>query len=401
MSTVEIKPSICWVGVNDRTTDLFEGLWPITREGVSYNAYLICDDKRVIIDLSKAIKTDEFFDQVAENTPLDTIDYVVINHMEPDHSGVLRTFLRIAPQAVLLGTDKTKGMLESFYGITENVRAVQDGETLSLGEHTLQFLYAPFVHWPETMVTYETTQCVLFSCDAFGGYGALRGAIFDDDCVDLPFYEREALRYYANIVAKFSRMVTRAIDKLAGVPIDIIAPSHGLIWRKHPERIVELYRRWASYATGPAEPGVTLIYSSMYGNTDKMMNAVAQGISREGLPLEIFDATRTDVSYILPYLWTHTGVMIGAPTYEGGLFPPMAHVLDMARRKGIRHKKVARFGSYAWSGGAQKEFEKIVEGLGWENTGMLEFVVTPSEEELEQGQAFGAAFAQAVKGEGQ
>ena len=151
-------------------------------------------------------------------------------------------------------------------------------------------------------------------------------------------------------------------------------------------------------ATGPAEPGVTLIYSSMYGNTDKMMNAVALGISREDVPLEIFDATRTDVSYILPYLWTHTGVMVGAPTYEGGLFPPMAHVLDMALRKGIRHKKVARFGSYGWSGGAQKEFEKIVGELGWENTGMFEFIVTPSEEELEQGREFGAAFARAVKG---
>ena len=161
---------------------------------------------------------------------------------------------------------------------------------------------------------------------------------------------------------------------------------------------MELYRRWASYATTPAEPGITLIYSSMYGNTDKMMNAVAQGISGEGLSLEIFDATRTHVSYILPYLWTHTGVMVGAPTYEGGLFPPMAHVLDMALRKGVRNKKVARFGSYAWSGGAQKEFEKIVGELGWENLGFLEFVVTPSEEELGKGQEFGAAFARAVKG---
>lgn len=398
MSTVEIKPNIFWVGVNDRTTDLFEGIWPITQAGVSYNSYLVRDDKCAIIDLSKAIKTDEFFDQVAEVTDLQSIDYIVINHMEPDHSGVLRTLLRIAPQAALLGTDKTKGMLESFYGITENVRAVQDGETLALGQHTLQFLYAPFVHWPETMVTYETTQCVLFSCDAFGGYGALRGALFDDDCVDLAFYEQEALRYYANIVAKFSRMVTRAIEKLAAVPVEMIAPSHGLIWRRDPGRIVELYRRWASYATGPAEPGVTLVYSSMYGNTDKMMNAVAQGISREDVPLEIFDAARTHVSYILPYLWTHTGVMVGAPTYEGGLFPPMAHVLDMALRKGIRNKKVARFGSYAWSGGAQKEFEKIVGELGWENQGFLEFVVTPSEEELEKGQEFGAALARAVKG---
>ncbi len=398
MSTVEIKPDIYWVGVNDRTTDLFEGIWPISQAGVSYNAYLVRDEKCAIIDLSKAFKTDEFFDQVAQVTDLQAIDYIVINHMEPDHSGVLRTLRRIAPQAVLLGTDKTKAMLESFYGITENVRVVQDGETLSLGQHALQFLYAPFVHWPETMVTYAPMQRVLFSCDAFGGYGALRGALFDDDCVDLAFYEQEALRYYANIVAKFSRMVTRAIDKLAGVPVEMIAPSHGLIWRKDPGRIVELYRRWASYATGPAEPGITLLYSSMYGNTDKMMNAVAQGISREGLPLEIFDATRTHVSYILPSLWTRTGVMVGAPTYEGGLFPPMAHVLDMALRKGVRYKKVARFGSYGWSGGAQKEFARIVGELGWESSGFFEFVGSPSEEELAKGLEFGAAFARQVRG---
>lgn len=398
MSTVEIRPDTFWVGVNDRTTDLFEGLWPISREGVSYNAYLIRDEKRAMIDLAKAFKTDEFFDQVAEVTDLQAIDYIVLNHMEPDHSGVLRTLLRIAPQATLLGSDKTKAMLESFYGITKNVRVVQDGETLALGKHTLQFFSTPFVHWPETIMTYDTAQHVLFSCDGFGGYGALRGALFDDDGVDLSFYEQEALRYYANIVAKFSRMVLRAIEKLANVPVEMIAPSHGLIWRKDPGRIVELYRRWAGYATGPGEAGITLIYSSMYGNTDKMMNAVAQGISHEGLPLDIFDATRTDVSYILPFLWTRSGVMVGAPTYEGALFPPMAHTLDTALRKGVRNRKVARFGSYGWSGGAQKEFEKIVAELGWENLGLFEFVGTPSEEELRQGEMFGREFARAVKG---
>ncbi len=397
MSAIEIKPGIFWVGVNDRTTDLFEGLWPITQVGVSYNAYLVRDERQAIIDLSKAIKTDEFFDQVAAVTDLRALDYIVVNHMEPDHSGVLRTLLRIAPQATILGSDKTRAMLESFYGIRENVRVVQDGETLALGRHTLQFFATPFVHWPETIMTYDTGHKVLFSCDAFGGYGALRGAIFDDECVDQAFYEQESLRYYANIVAKFSRMVVRAIDKLANVPVEVIAPSHGLIWRKDPGRIVELYRRWAGYATGPGEPEVTLIYSSMYGNTETMMNAVAQGISREGLALEIFDATRTHVSYILSSLWTRAGVMVGAPTYEGALFPPMAHVLDMALRKGIRNRKVARFGSYGWSGGAQKEFEKIVAELGWENSGFFEFVGSPSEEELRQGLEFGAAFARAVR----
>ncbi len=397
MPAVEIRDGIFWIGVNDRTTDLFEGLWPITPGGVSYNSYLVRGERTAVIDLSKEIKVDEFLEQVAGVADLGSLDYIVINHMEPDHSGLLRTLLRIAPQVTILGSEKTVALLDSFYGVTKNVRAVADGETLALGEHRLRFLSTPFVHWPETIMTYEEVHRVLFSCDAFGGYGALRGGLFDDECPDPAFYEREALRYYANIVAKFSPMVLRAIDKAAGIPVDVIAPSHGLIWRRDPGRIVELYRRWAGYAKGPGEPGVTLVYASMYGNTEKMMNAVAQGVSAEGLPLEIFDATRTHVSYILPSLWTRSGVIVGAPTYEAGLFPPMAGVLDMARRKAVRGRKVARFGSYGWSGGAQRELDKLFTDLRWEQVlEPFEFVGAPSEADLKRGEAFGRAFARAL-----
>jgi flavorubredoxin len=327
------------------------------------------------------------------------LDYVIVNHMEPDHSGVLTTLRRIAPQITILGTEKTRAMLESFYGITEGVQVVQDGETLSLGQHTLRFVYTPFVHWPETMMTYETGEQILFSCDAFGSYGAFRGAIFDNECIDPNFYEREALRYYVNIVAVFSRPVLRAIEKLADVPVSVIAPSHGLVWRKNPGRIVALYKKWAEYATGPTEAGVTLVYGSMYGNTEKMMNAVAQGISEEDVPVSIFDVTHTHVSYILPSLWTQRGVIVGAPTYEGSLFPPMVQVLEMAAVKKIQNKQVARFGSYGWSGGAQRRFEQLIEPLKWELTGSFEFVGSPSEEDLKHGEAFGAQFARAIKGD--
>jgi flavorubredoxin len=397
MPPVEIKPNIYWIGVNDRTTDLFEGLWPITQEGVSYNTYLINDERKAIVDLAKALKTDEFFDQIDQLADVSQIDYVIVNHMEPDHSGVLRTLRRMAPQTTILGTEKTRAMLESFYGITEGVQVVQDGDNLSLGEHTLRFVTTPFVHWPETMMTYEVSERILFSCDAFGSYGALRGAIFDDDCIDPEFYEREALRYYVNIVALFSGPVLKAIAKLADVPVSVIAPSHGLVWRKNPQRIVDLYKKWAECATGPTEVGITLIYGSMYGNTEEMMNAVAQGISREGVPLTIFDAAHTHVSYILPSLWTQRGVMVGAPTYEGGLFPPVAQVLDMAAQKRIRNKKVARFGSYGWSGGAQRDFERIIEPLKWELVDYFEFIGSPTEEDLRQGEEFGARFARHTK----
>jgi flavorubredoxin len=393
MPAIAIKPDLYWIGVNDRTTDLFEGLWPISQEGVSYNTYLIKGEQSALIDLVKDNKQGELLDQLADVINLEDLDYLVINHMEPDHSGALRILLRLVPDLTILGTSKTKQMLETFYGVTDRVRVVEDGETLSLGEKNLEFVYTPFVHWPETMMTYESATRVLFSCDGFGGYGALRGTIFDDQCTDQAWYQQEALRYYVNIVAKFSRPVLRAIEKLADTPVDVIAPSHGLIWRSHPETIIALYREWAGLATDPGEPGVTLIYGSMYGNTEEMMNAVAEGISKVGLPLEIFDAARTHVSYILPTLWQYSGVMVGAPTYEGSLFPPVAQALGMVATKRVLNKKAARFGSYAWSGGAQREFEKIVDPLKWALQEPFEFIGAPTKEQLTQGLDYGERFA--------
>ena len=397
MPPIPIRPDIYWIGVNDRTTDLFEGMWPITQEGVSYNTYLIDDEKKAIVDLAKALKTDAFFGQIEQIINLADLDYVILNHMEPDHTGVARTISRLAPKVKFLCSKRAQDLLSSFYGITENIEVVNDGDSVSLGKHTLRFYSTPMVHWPETIMTYEVENQVLFSCDAFGGYGALRGAVFDDQCIDQAWYEREALRYYVNIVALFSRPVLRAIDKLADVPISIVAPSHGLIWRKDPLRIVQLYQKWAGYATSPGEVGVTLVYGSMYGNTEAMMNAVAQGISDEDVPVSIFDAAHTHPSYILPSMWTQRGVMVGAPTYEGGLFPPVEQALEMASHKKIGNKLAARFGSYGWSGGASRRFNQLVEDMGWTALEEFEFAGGATRADLERGQAFGAAFAREVR----
>ena len=393
MSVVEIKPGVYWIGVNDRTTDLFEGLWPITREGVSYNSYLINDEKKVIIDLAKSIKTDVFFENIGEVIDIKEIDYLVVNHMEPDHTGILSVLKRMAPKLTIFASPKARQMLQDFYGITDRIEVAEDGASLELGKKKIQFFHTPFVHWPETMVTYETSEKILFSCDAFGGYGALRGAIFDDQCTDPDFYEKESLRYFANIVAKFSRPVLNAIEKLGGIEIDIIAPSHGLIWRKDPGHIIDLYKRWSEYATGPTEPGITMIYGSMYGNTEVMMNAVSQGISTANTPLEIFDVNRTHPSYILPSLWTKSGVIIGAPTYEASLFPPVERILNIAALKRIMNKKLLYFGSFGWSGGALKEVKRITEPLKWELIDTLEFPGGPSKEELAKAEKMGANFA--------
>ena len=397
MVLTELDKDIYAIIINDRTTDLFEGLWPITKEGVTYNSYLINDEKKVIIDLAKEFKTDTLFDLIATIVDPAELDYLVVNHMEPDHTGAMKTLMRMNKKLTILCTPKARPLLESYYGITERIKEVGDGETLSIGARELVFTHIPFVHWPETMATYEKTSQILFSCDAFGGYGALPGNVFDDDCKNINFYLKESLRYYANIVAKFSKPVLNAIEKLKDVPLKIIAPSHGLIWRKNPGLIVEYYKKWAEYAKGDNEPGVAVLYGSMYGSTERMMNAVTQGIASTGLPVEVFDVARVHSSYILPALWKFSGVMIGAPTYEVSLYPAMALVLEEAAIKRVMNKKAAYFGSYGWSGGALKGVKSIVEPLKWDIRDTLEFQGAATEELLEKGEEFGKRFAEGLK----
>ncbi|MFP4013299.1 MAG: FprA family A-type flavoprotein [Chitinispirillaceae bacterium] len=396
MKETQIASDIFWVGVNDRTTDLFEGLWPLDGVGISYNSYVIKDEKNVLIDLSTSIKTDEFFEQISRIVDISKLDYVIINHMEPDHTGILKTLRMINNDFEIICTPKAVQMLENYYGVNQKIRSVQSGETVSIGKRQLQFHHVPFVHWPETMVTYDPKEKTLFSCDAFGGYGAIEGTLFDDECCDIAFYEKESLRYYANIVAKFSTNVLNAISKLGGLDIEIIAPSHGLIWRKNPLRIIELYREWAEYGKTGGNKGVTLLYGSMYGNTETMMNAVARGITKGGIHPEIFDVARTHASYILPSLWKNKGVIIGAPTYEVSLFPYMQQTLEKAVIKNVKNKKAAYFGSYGWSKGALKKVTEMTAPLDWEISEGFEFPggVTPGL--YDQGFQLGKRFAQAI-----
>jgi anaerobic nitric oxide reductase flavorubredoxin len=399
MLPVMIKPDIYWVGVNDRLTDLFEGIWPIQDVGISYNSYLVKDQKNAVIDLVKASYIDDFIAQISQFIELSQLDYIIINHMEPDHTGAVRILRQLAPQATIIGTEKTKKMLAAYYEITENVRVVGDMETISLGKHTLQFISTPFVHWPETMMTYDLNEEILFSCDGFGSYGALNGTIFEDNYnpLDKTSLKENALRYYANIVAQFNKTASKAVSRLADVPVSIIAPSHGPVWQKNLQEIIAWYKQWISYASGPAETGVTLIYASMYRNTEKMMEAVAQGIAGEGVHINLFDAERINISFILPSLLTQQGVMIGAPTYEGGLFPLSKNILDMAGEKKVGPKQAAFFGSYGWGIGAREQFVQRAETLGWKLFDLLVFNGMPTKKDLDMGIDFGARFAQSLK----
>ncbi len=399
MLSIEMAPGIHWIGVNDRTTDLFEGMWPIQREGVSYNSYAIKDSKHVLVDLAKAFKTDEFIERVNEVFDVGSIDYIIINHTEPDHTGALPILCRLSPQARIKASVKAKEILEDFYGLGDRVDVVTDGEELDIGSRKLVFYSTPLLHWPDTIMTWDPKEGILFSCDAFGGYGALPGAIYDDTCEHLDFYREEALRYYANIVSLFSPVVTKSVDRLLGLglPLRMIAPSHGLVWRKDPLEIVRLYREWAAFHGTAAEVGVTLLYASMYGNTERYMNAVSQGIAAEGVPVRIFDVARTHSSYILPSVLRYRGVLVGAPTYESGLFPTMVHQMDMIERKKIRNRLTGIFGSRLWSGGAQKEFAALAEGLKWNVVGTREFRGGHGDAFVSDGFAFGREFAQSVK----
>jgi len=397
MKPAEIRPGVFWVGVNDPLTELFEGLWPISNEGISYNSYLIRDEKSALIDLSKEVLSDAYLAQISEIFDLSDLDYIVINHMEPDHSGALTRLLELAPNALILGMPKTVQMLDDFYGLTQNVERLSNGQELVLGLNTLRFVYTPFIHWPETMMTYLVEQKVLFPCDGFGGYGTLDGALFDDTCADLDYYEGEALRYFTNIVAPFSKSVLGAIKKFADTPIEVVAPSHGLIWRANPGRIIELYKTWSEYYHTPALPKITALFGTMYGNTERALKAVLDGISSENVPVEVYDIRKTHISYILSDLWTRRGVLVAAPTYEGGLFPPMMDALMMADRKRVSHKTAAYLGSQAWSGGAIGDFEAMAEKLGWDVLNSISFLGGPTQADLDRIRELGVQLAQAVK----
>jgi len=406
MTAEEILPNsnIFWTGVNDYTNNLFEGIWPVGKNGVSINSYVIKANKNVLIDLVKAGgggSSENIIDQLASiDLKPDQIDYLILNHLEPDHTGFLESFRMICPNAEILTSKKGVPLVKEFYGIENKVRAIEDGESLDIGDgKKLVFYYIPNVHWPETMVTYEVSNKILFSCDAFGSFGAFRGGIFDDTITneDHEFFERESLRYYANIVGPFSNSVLSAIEKASKLEIKVIAPSHGIIWRKNPEKIIKRYIRYANYMNDYAEPNITVIWGSMYGNTETIIRAVLKGISKIGIPVRILKVPETDISYILAEAWESAGLVIAMPTYEYKMFPPMKYVLDLFDYKHVWHKKVIRIGSYGWSGGAEKHFLELVKNLKWDIVGTLEYQGAPKENDFKQAEKLGEELANQVK----
>ena len=402
MKTHRISDRIYALHADVRTEDLFEGIWPIP-DGVSLNSYLVKGDKIALIDLVRdwggaPAALEAGLSQAG--VKLADVDYLVLNHLEPDHTGWLADYRRRNPRVKILATAKGVQLVKTFYKIAEGGEAVKDGDQLDLGAGlVLKFFETPNVHWPETMMTFEPSSGTIFSCDGFGSFGMLGDRVFDDEFSPQEHerFESECLRYYANIVASFGTFVLRAVKKLSALGIKVVAPSHGIVWRRDPTKIIERYVKYASYLEGAREKEVCVVWGSMYGNTEKGLDAVLHGLEDEGLPFTMHRVPNDDVSYILADAYKSEGILIAMPTYEYKMFPPMAYALDLFARKHVNGRSALRIGSWGWVGGAKKEYEEAIAPLKWDSLESLEWAGVPDEAELTALRERGRELARKVK----
>ena len=395
MNQIQLTENIFYVGVNDRHTELFENHIELPN-GVSYNSYLIMDEKVALIDPVEANFLEDYLFKVKSVLQGRNVDYLIINHDEPDHSSTVAAVIREWPEVQVVGNAKTFAPLEAFYGPITNKKVVAEGETLSLGTHTLQFFMVPMVHWPESMVTYEQHSKIVFSNDAFGGFGALNGGIFDDQ-VNLAFYEDDMRRYYANIVGKVAMQAMKAIEKLSALEIKMIAPSHGLVWRSNLAWVLGKYTQWSKQES---EEGVVIVYGSMHGNTARMAEIVARGAAEAGIKeVKVYDVAKTEVSFIMSDIWKYKGVILGACAHYANMFPNMTLLVHEINEFKPKDKCYALFGGMSWSGGGVKTLAKYAEEGKWNLAAeSVEVKGAPiREEDWDKLYELGKAVAEAVK----
>lgn len=361
MLITEIKPGVHYVGVNDRTTTRFEGLWSLPY-GVSLNSYVVTAEKTAIIDTVEEARGSQFYANVARALGDRRPDYLVVNHMEPDHSSSVLGLVARYPEMQIVGNKKTLDMLRGYYGIERNTLCVADGETLSLGSLTLSFHFAPMVHWPEVMVTYVPELKLLFSADAFGTFGALNGGILDTQ-LDLDHFWDEMRRYYACIVGKYGRPVQAALKKLSGLEIGTICSTHGPVWTEHIPEVLSIYDRLSRYE---AEPGVVIAYGSMYGNTEQMAEQLARELAARGVRnIRVHNLSYADVSVVLRDVFKYDTVVVGSPTYNGELFPEVRSLMTKLEERTIPCRRFASFGSFTWAGTAVRKLNDAARAMGW------------------------------------
>ena len=395
MSTItEISRNIHYVGVNDRTKHLFEGLWPLPL-GVSYNSYLIVDKSVVLIDTVDHCYTDLFFEKIKNILGERPIDYLVVNHMEPDHSASINDLCRVYPDIKIIGNSKTIGMIEGFYGIFDKFHEVKDGDRLPLGEKVLTFYMTPMVHWPQNMMTYCEDDKILFSGDAFGCFGTLDGGIIDYQ-MNTEKYWDEMFRYYSNIVGKYGAPVQKALAKLSGIDIQIICSTHGPIWKEEIQKVISIYNKLSLYE---GEEGVVIAYGSMYGNTEKMAEVIARELAAQGIKnIVMHNVSKSDMSYILRDIFKYKGLIIGSPTYTNELFPNIESLVSKLESRDMKNRVFGYFGSFSWAGAAVKRLSSFAERMKWDVTGNpVEMKQGITSEKIAQCQELAKAIATKLK----
>lgn len=385
---------IYWLGANDRKKHLFENIWPLPN-GVAYNCYLINDEKTALVDTVESDAADDFIEKIEEVLDGKALDYLIINHMEPDHSGKIKEVIRRYPNVQIVGNAKTFKIVDAYWGISENLKQIEDGDTLALGEHMLKFILTPWVHWPETMMTYDQTHKVLFSGDAFGSFGTLDGCIFDDE-MDPLSYEDEMRRYYSNIVGKYSNMVQKAFKKLSGTEIKSICPVHGPVWRSNPGTVIGLYNKWSSFE---AEPGVVIVYASMYGNTEQIADCIARKLAEQGVrQIKVHDVSKTHISYIISDIWKYKGLILGSCSYNSEMFPLMENLTRELAHMSIKNRNLGLFGSFSWNGGGLKNLKLFNDNAGLNLIGdPIEMYGTLKKAQHQECEALAAAMAASLK----
>ncbi len=362
-STRQIAPHIFWVGANDRRLALFENMFPLPN-GVAYHSYLIMDEKSALIDTVDSSITERFLENIEHVLSGRAIDYLVVNHMEPDHCANIAELVRRFPQMKIVGNAKTFQMIRQFYDfdIENSMLEVREGDTLNLGAHTLQFLFAPMVHWPEVMFTYEQSEKILFTADAFGSFGALPGNLFADELDFEGEFLNESRRYYANIVGKYGAQVQSALKKAASHEISMICPLHGPIWRKELGYIFEKYDRWSRYE--PEKKGVVIAYASMYGNTENAAQIVCNRLADLGVQdLRVYDISKTHASYIIADAFKYSHMVLASPTYNAGLYFGMESLMKDMAVLNVQRRKVALIGNGSWAPAAHTVMLKLLQEM--------------------------------------
>ena len=373
-STRKVKDDLIYVGGSDRRLSRFENLFPIPK-GVSYNSYVLLDEKTVLFDTADESISRQYIENVVHALNGRPLDYMVVQHMEPDHCAMIDDMLRRYPEAKMVCSAKAVGMYAQFYGTDVAARAlvVKEGDKLSTGEHTLHFVMAPMVHWPEVMVTYDEKDKILFSADAFGTFGALAGNIFDDEITFDTTWMNDARRYYTNIVGKYGVQVQTLLKKAASLDIEMICPLHGPIWHKDLGLLLEKYQKWSTYE--PEDKTVMIAYATMYGNTENAANVLAGMLADKGVKnIAMYDVSETDVSELVAESFRCSHLVLAAPTYNSGVQPKMEAYLSDIKALNLQNRTVAVIDNGTWAATAGKHMIGMLEGM--KNMTILENTVS-------------------------